>query len=638
MLPDLLSVASSGTGIFAAGRPGFSLRAADARVTVRSLSGLFIEPWPEIDARTKARVLAPDLRRSGKQVEGREGAIPFFDRADYTFGLVGDDGPVKAGLLHRGYLRVLGEAAEETGSQRLRQALEALSDARAVSLAVAEAKSRFDLGQRSVVAVYDDEGPLFDDTDFTTFWQDRVSLEIVDAKAPRQQCSICGTADQPVVSKFPSEVVLTGQKCQITSFNAASFQSYGKEQTRQASICVRCASALPAAMQAMLQPSSGHSRVVYRHTPKSGTSDPMKSLTAIFWVEPPPASALDGLDWEATFADFDMEGTLSASIGLVETQDLQEGERTAAPHPDQILSLLRGIAVGADPRRAKAIDAAAFHVVLLAPNTGRLIVRDHLRRNITPMLESAGRFLRAARGFRFDEKERVLIRKPLGVASLGRLLHQRGSEPPTLVRSLLRSAMTEETTPVALRQIAVSRLVGMLVKGQRDDAVHDAAIAALLLHLSYTNPRYRTMAESNEITEDQVEHMTSAAFHSGRLLAVMDAIQRTTDPKIPKTSAEKIVATAAAFPARAMVPLQKRTIAVYVPKVADKYPGLARLYGAALDATVRRAVECGGGIPDHLDASQQSEFLAGFSLQRELMRREQEVRRLRRENPTNDAK
>lgn len=145
------------------------------------------------------------------------------------------------------------------------------------------------------------------------------------------------------------------------------------------------------------------------------------------------------------------------------------------------------------------------------------------------------------------------------------------------------------------------------------------------------------MAESNDITEEAVERMDSAAFHSGRLLAVMDAIQRTTDPKIPKTSAEKIIPTAAAFPARAMMPLQKRTIAVYVPKVADKYPGLARVYGAALDATIRRAVEC-GGIPEHLDASQQSEFLAGFSLQRDLMRREQEARRVRREAATADAK
>lgn len=608
MLPDLIRAAASETGVFAGLRRGFGLRVPNARLTVQSDGEIFIEPWPELKERGRTRVSVPDLRRSGKQTEGRERAVPLCDRADYTLGLVGKDGPEKAALLHRGYLRDLKAAADTTQSPRLERAYAALSDPHKVKRAIAEAvfPATSPLDSASVVAVCDEEGPLFEDPDYIPYWQDYVSREIVEQDAPRQQCSCCGRDQQEVVDRLPSEVVLTGQKCQISSFNAAAFQSYGKSQTRQASICVECASKAPAVMQVMLQEGSGHSRLVYRHSPRSGPSEPMKCLTAIWWVEPPTRPTARATDLLARLAS--VEANLPALVGL------DVDGVTPVPDPRQIHKLLGTTMAGGD-RRDTILDEVAFHVVLMAPNTGRLIVRDHLRQDITSLLASAKRFLLAARGYRYDDRERTIVRRPFGSASLARLLHNRGAETPTLLRSLLRTAMCGEAPPAAVSQTAKAKLTRLLVKGERDDGIQDATMAALLLHLNYTDPRYRDMTEAQEITEDMVEALDSVAFLCGRLLAMMDVIQRASDPKVPKTSAEKIISLAATFPGRTMRSLMKRTVAVYLTKLRDRSPGLAYIHNTAFNALAER-IALKGGVPEMLNASEESEFMIGFLMQR----------------------
>jgi CRISPR-associated protein Csd1 len=622
MLPDLVRAAGDGHGIFAELRPAFRKRSPDARAIICSDGRLVIEPWPTVDGH-RDKIFAPDARRSGTPTKGREGAIPLCDRADYTFGIQDREKPPgRSDLLKEGYLRMLHDAADATALTPLLDLHAALSDPVRVRNALAKALPLFGgnvLAPQAVVACYDDNGPLFARPEFISWWQGQVAESATAGGGSiKQQCSICGQMGVPVET-IRNEIYLTGQKCQVSSFKPTSFQSYGKAQTLQASICAGCASLVPSALLALLGDQS-HSALVYRHAPKGRASDAMKCLTAVWWLEAPqptpelsPATGEDGgVDWESALAE--MESELPAAAGLTGSDDVRP-----LPHVDQARAIFQKIRSGGDGRRVAMLDRTSFHVALLAANTGRLIVRDYLRVDISKLLDCIKAFLLAARGFRFDQTTREIVRYPFGAASLARALHSGGSESPTLLRGLLRTALQGDAPPPAILPLVVPKLIRSVVKGEADGPQADAAIAALLLYLIHTDSRFRNMAD--EITPEILEQNESAAFQAGRVAAVLDGIQRASDPRIPKTSVEKMIVAMAAGPAAAISQLLRRAITVYLPKVRAKISvSTGERFAAQLDDAVA-AVHARGGFPPRLVGAAQAEFMTGFCVTRSFLRK-----------------
>jgi CRISPR-associated protein, Csd1 family len=66
------------------------------------------------------------------------------------------------------------------------------------------------------------------------FWVKHLEQEFVSSL--QGQCASCGQVTR-LLQTLPQEVVLPGQKCQITSFNREAFKHFGKDQTLNAPLC-----------------------------------------------------------------------------------------------------------------------------------------------------------------------------------------------------------------------------------------------------------------------------------------------------------------------------------------------------------------------------------------------------------------
>lgn len=171
------------------------------------------------------KVYAPDRQRSGTRPE------PFLllDKAQYIFGIPKDE---KAIELHKKYMALLEEAARETREPSLYRILEFLQDPQLYGL------EKINPGDLVVIRVEPVRYP-FELRSVQEFWSKYLSRSLT--VEHRATCSVCGT-ETNILRILPREIVVLGQKCQITSFNKDAFLSFGREQTANAPICFDCAS------------------------------------------------------------------------------------------------------------------------------------------------------------------------------------------------------------------------------------------------------------------------------------------------------------------------------------------------------------------------------------------------------------
>jgi len=368
------------------------------------------------------------------------------------------------------------------------------------------------------------------------------------------QCIVCGER-KPVLPRLPQMIkgVPGGQPSgtALISANNNAFASYGLTENFIAPTCSSCAELFCKSLNELL--ANEASRLFLR------------PLVYVFWTREPV--------------------------------DLLFGSFMTRPDEGQVKALLQAVRSG--KRGATDLDGNAFYCAGLTGNGGRVVVRDWIDTTVTQAQAHLARYFLLQRIVdRTGQPDRYY-----GVRALAGATTRTGGKDdpaPPVQQALLRVALRGGPLPDALLAQTVRR-----VKVEQGVSQPQAALIKMVLASTIEDEQLEGyMVDLDETNRD-------AAYLCGRLLAVLDSIQRTALGQRNATIIDRFYGSASTAP-----------IAVFGRLIGGAQPHLAKLRRTRPDAAFaleRRMTEIMAGIgvfPRTLTLRQQGMFALGYYHQR----------------------
>jgi CRISPR-associated protein Csd1 len=533
----------------------------------------------------------PDRQRSGKP--GPTNMKPYLlaDDARYALGIAAAGDESVTEQLHQGFVRLVEEAYTQTGETDgdLAAILGFLNRPTPAELRAAIAPSDF-------VSFRRPRAPFpFERDAVQQFWSSYLGSELeADVNAI---CGVCGR-DARILRVLPNEVVVMGQKCQITSFNQSAFRSYGKPQSTNAPLCQACGSSAIRALTYLIG-ARRHRAVISRDDTKS-RNQPLRNQLAVFWLRRAHRQ-------ESGDAENDVEDGLAALMG----DDYEYQPVAPPPSEAQIRALVTLPWTGEED--AVRLDENSFYLAVLSANKGRLVVREWIALSLCELRDNLVRFLRAIR-----------IVDPFGTSPrllpLPMLTEALGGECAAHVRALLRTAYlgappAQGPLMAALRVASHPRSLRVFWdRSQRAETLRlqgslHAAMAVLKLAVTYD-------IEEAERMEGLDLGYREAPYLCGRFLALIEEAQRRASRgRVNTTVVDRYYTAAATAPAATFSVLTRLLETAYLPKVRKENRGYGELQRTIQE--VMNGIQAReGGIRRALNLEEQAEFALGFYQQR----------------------
>lgn len=399
------------------------------------------------------------------------------------------------------------------------------------------------------------------------------ALPVADAEAPIGLCLVEGVR-APIQRLHSSIKGVWGAQssgANIVSFNARSFESYGKtdRQGENAPIGERAAFAYTTALNHLLSKDS-------RNRVQVGDA------STVFWSDAP--SQFDG---EFTFADF-----------FGETKD----------DPDRgvraVQALHQALASGQLPAGERDTQ---FFVLGLAPNAARISVRFWLRATLgelAPRILQHFEDLKVVGRFDGDPVTPSLFRLLASIALLGKL----DNVPPRLAGEWMRAILEGSPYPAALLNAAVIRC-----KAEQEVTTLRAAIMKAWLNREHR----RTHSQTHPQTPDTQQHFkeeldmtqTDPPYLLGRLFAVLERVQQQAQPGINATIRDRYYGAASTTPVSVFTTLLRLKNA-HLKKLSEgQTTYFERLIGEVMLPL--------NDFPRQLSLPQQAKFALGYYHQRQ---------------------
>lgn len=483
------------------------------------------------------------------------------DTVEYVFGLARDGkNPARAAESHRTFIDIVDRCAAATGEPSV--------------LAVSRFLHNDPAGQVELPPDYDQTATFTFEVDtgagtvmpidlpsVQQFWLAEHDPE--GKSAPVLQCIVCGE-ERPVLATLPQKIkgVPGGQMAgtSIISANAAAFESYGLEQSFIAPVCLRCAEWFTQAANELLYDSTNSLRI---------------SDAAVF------------IFWTREQVDFSLSTFLSD------------------PQPAQVKALLDSAQEG---RPVAGVDDTAFYAAVFSGSGGRTVVRDWIDTTVGSVKSSLARWFgrQAIVGYWGDEPGtlRLLslaagtVRKLSDATPGGLKRRELRDIAPALSRLLFNAALTGSPLP--------RHVLAQTIRRIRADQDVDWAQAALIkLVLCGDDP---TLEETMvQLDPGNI----SPAYRCGRLLAVLEQIQREALPGVNATIVDRFFGTASSAPASVFSRLV-RGAQPHLSKLERDRPGAYR----ALQARMEEVLSGLADFPRVLMLEDQGRFALGYYHQR----------------------
>ncbi|MCG3185529.1 MAG: hypothetical protein IOMNBAOH_00036 [Rhodocyclaceae bacterium] len=365
----------------------------------------------------------------------------------------------------------------------------------------------------------------------------------------------------------PNESVIKGvwggqqAGCNIVSFNARAFESYGKRNRNgeNAPISLRASFAYTTALNHLLAKGS-------RQRIQVGDA------STVFWAEAP----------------HELEGALADLFGESPKDDPDRGT-------DALRALYRAVETG---RFALGGDDTRFYVLGLAPNAARIAVRFW---ETAPAIELARRIKRhfddiaVARSPR-DPEHLSLFRLLAATAVQGKA----DNIPPNLGGEVMRAILEALPYPATLLNAAVQRC-------RAEQQVSYPRAAAIKGWLN-RDARRRHLPQEEFPPMLDPDHQ-SAAYRLGRLFAVLEKIQEEASPGLNATIRDRYYGAASATP-----------VAVFTTLLRLKNHHLGKLNPGRATQMEKLIGEIMAGVEDfprHLNLPDQGRFALGYYHQRQ---------------------
>jgi CRISPR-associated protein Csd1 len=546
----------------------------------------------------------PDRQRSAKASEDNLKPYLLVDQARYALGRSEPGKTREAKLLHRGFLTVLSECADATQDRDLAVILQFLNTCASggewQKTAPKDVVSKWEkIAPKDVVTFAIDRGTPelypFEREPIRQFWVKHLEQEFVSAL--QGQCASCGQAAR-LLQTLPQEVVLPGQKCQITSFNREAFKHFGKDQTLNAPLCFTCGLTAAQTLNHLLK-SETHRVILTRQNPRKGTQNPLRNQVAVFWLRRPEKAQIEAVE-------IDLEAALASCL-----DDASPG---SAAHLTQMEHFLRTPETG---REAPLhMPDNAFYLAVLSANKARLVVREWIQTSIEALRHNLRTWFDAQRivGPQGETPCSFPVRRL--VQSLYR--DEDDSEAnPNFLRGLLRTAFTGLLPPHALMEAATQRF-GILIRSKQDDKPQKREQRARQLHaLAATIKLVLNYGKGEVMVQETVDlQHQQPAYLCGRLLAILEEAQhRASRGRVTATLTDRFYGAASSAPASAFTPLLRLAKTAHLPKLR-KQQYVVHQQIDRLITEVMVKLDRSGGFPRLFPLRDQALFALGYYQQR----------------------
>jgi CRISPR-associated protein Csd1 len=395
------------------------------------------------------------------------------------------------------------------------------------------------------------------------------ALPVADAEAPLGLCLVEGVKApiQRLHSAIKGVWGAQSSGANIVSFNARSFESYGKteRQGENAPIGERAAFAYTTALNHLLSKDS-------RNRVQVGDA------STVFWADSP--SQFDG---EFSLADF-----------FGETKD----------DPDRgvraVQALHQALSMGQLPVGERDVQ---FFVLGLAPNAARISVRFWLRATLAelaPRIVQHFDDLKIVRRFDGDPATPSLFRLLASIALLGKL----DNVPPRLAGEWMRAILEGMPYPVTLLNATVIRC-----KAEQEVTTLRAAILKACLNRDHRRTSSNLPFNHQHFKEELDMQQTDPPYLLGRLFAVLERVQQQAQPGINATIRDRYYGGASTTPVTVFTTLLRLKNA-HLKKLSDgQTTYFERLIGEIMLPL--------SDFPRQLSLPQQAKFALGYYHQRQ---------------------
>lgn len=516
---------------------------------------------------------SPDRQRSGTPSAKNLKPYLLLDDARYVLGKPEPYKEEETELLHAGFLALLTQARKVSCVQHLSTVINFLNSAEAASI-------RAQVDTKDTIAFRVAGLDLTELPEIQKFWPEHLAKDLVTDGVG--ECGACGR-HLPILRTLPRELVVLGQKCQLSSFNNSAFTSFGKDQTTNAPLCFDCASQAIDALDYLTR-SEQHHRTLW-FDPKASS---LENQLAIFW-----------LNQETSFTVG--EEVLDIEAMLASVLDDHHKET-----PQATLSQVRTfLATPWQPNQAAlSLDATQLCLAVISANKGRMVIREWLNESLGQIKVNLARFLDA-----------TSIVTPWGDAthpfSIAALLQATGAKNPNFTRGLLRTAYLGQPLPIGLLAAAVNAFSkpNTLQNPKQDpkEAWRLHALASLFKLVLYFGTK-----EANTMNEHDPDNR-SPAYLCGSLLAILEEAQQKSHfikhkSRLDTTIVNRFYGSVSTAPGVNFGSLIRLAATAHLPDVGKDINILVEDVMTKLDEV--------GGFPDTLTLAQQAEFGLGFYHQR----------------------
>jgi CRISPR-associated protein Csd1 len=518
----------------------------------------------DLDADGNLQGVVATEGKGGKKDRGKEFLAPHVARSSGVRAkLLGDTGEYVLGLAretskpqrieqcHRAFVDLVRMCVETTSEPAVMAVLRFLDhlDAKALSLPN-------DFVPGDVLTFRVDGVMPIDLPSVRSFWATFATGQSDDQaeSAPEpMQCLVCGK-DRPPVKRLPFKIkrIPGGQTSgmAIISANVPAFESYGLEASLIAPTCQECGERFSKAANDLIENERTHITI--------------GPIVYLFWTKD--------------------EHSFSVASLL------------SSPEPDEVKSLIGAAFAGKE--RATAIDTMPFYATAFSASGGRVAVRDWLDTTVEGAKQNLARYFALQRIVERDGAES----HPLGLYALASATVRDASKelPPNVPKTLLHVGLRGGPLPMGLLFQAVKRnraeqgitrpraaLIKMVLLSQQDN--HNLEDTMTELDTSNRNP----------------------AYLCGRLLALLEAVQRAAIPGANTTITDRFFGTASSAPASVFGRLLRGAQA-HLGKLRRDKPG-------TYEALQRKLEEVQAGLktfPKTLTLEDQGLFSLGYYHQR----------------------
>ena len=325
-----------------------------------------------------------------------------------------------------------------------------------------------------------------------TYWASAVSKD-ADKKQKgndqKMQCLICGEF-RPPVKRLPFKIkrIPGGQSAgtALISANKPAFESYGLEASFIAPTCQDCGERFSKATNALIQGEDTHITI--------------GPLVYLFWTKE-----------EVSFS--------VASL-------------LSRPEPDEVRDLIASVFRG--HREALEVEDSQFYATALSASGGRVVVRDWLKTTVQHAKQSLARYFALQQIVKWDGSESV----PFKLFTLATsTVHEVKELQSHTTHVLLHMALNGGPLPLWLLFQAIKRN-----HAEQGITRPRAALIKLVLLSRAKSTKEDTMVQI-DLSND------NPAYLCGRLLAVLESIQRTALRDVNATITDRFFGTASSAPA-----------------------------------------------------------------------------------------